>query len=685
MLYTEKDQKYKRYTVTTALPYANGPVHIGHLAGVYVPADIYARYLRSQGEDVAFIGGSDEHGVPITIKARREGVTPQDIVDRYHGIIKDSMKEFGVNFDIYSRTSCEEHAKTASAYFKKLYDEGKFIEKVSQQLYDEEAHQFLADRYVTGTCPKCGNEHAYGDQCEACGSSLNATDLINPKSALSGSKPVMKETKHWFLPLDQDEPWLREWILEQHKDWKTNVYGQCKSWIDAGLQPRAVTRDLDWGVKVPVEGADGKVLYVWFDAPIGYISFTKQLKGDDWEKWWKSEDTKLVHFIGKDNIVFHCIIFPSMLKADGSYILPENVPANEFLNLEGDKISTSRNWAVWLHEYLKDFPGKQDVLRYTLCSNAPETKDNDFSWKDFQLKNNSELVAILGNFVNRTLVLTHKFFEGKVPALGSLTELDQQVLAEMKEYPEKIGRSIETYRFREALSEMMNLARLGNKYLTETEPWKLIKTDPMRTATVMNINLQICANLAILCEPFLPFSAEKLRKMLNIEQLGWREAGGMLLDEGKQLEAAEIMFEKIEDAAIEAQLNRLAEIKKQNELNAWSPKEVKPIVSFDDFGKLDIRVGTVVECTKVPKADKLLQFKIDEGTGTPRTILSGIAKYYPEPEKLVGMQVCFIANFAPKKLKGIDSNGMILSAEDRDGRLVLITPSQKVAEGCNVG
>ncbi len=685
MLYTEKDQKYKRYTVTTALPYANGPVHIGHLAGVYVPADIYARYLRSQGEDVAFIGGSDEHGVPITIKARREGVTPQDIVDRYHGIIKDSMKEFGVNFDIYSRTSCEEHAKTASAYFKKLYDEGKFIEKVSQQLYDEEAHQFLADRYVTGTCPKCGNEHAYGDQCEACGSSLNATDLINPKSALSGSKPVMKETKHWFLPLDQDEPWLREWILEQHKDWKTNVYGQCKSWIDAGLQPRAVTRDLDWGVKVPVEGADGKVLYVWFDAPIGYISFTKQLKGDDWEKWWKSEDTKLVHFIGKDNIVFHCIIFPSMLKADGSYILPENVPANEFLNLEGDKISTSRNWAVWLHEYLKDFPGKQDVLRYTLCSNAPETKDNDFSWKDFQLKNNSELVAILGNFVNRTLVLTHKFFEGKVPALGSLTELDQQVLAEMKEYPEKIGRSIETYRFREALSEMMNLARLGNKYLTETEPWKLIKTDPVRTATVMNINLQICANLAILCEPFLPFSAEKLRKMLNIEQLGWREAGGMLLEEGKQLEAAEIMFEKIEDAAIEAQLNRLAEIKKQNELNAWSPKEVKPIVSFDDFGKLDIRVGTVVECTKVPKADKLLQFKIDEGTGTPRTILSGIAKYYPEPEKLVGMQVCFIANFAPKKLKGIDSNGMILSAEDRDGRLVLITPSQKVAEGCNVG
>lgn len=685
MLYTEKDQKYKRYTVTSALPYANGPVHIGHLAGVYVPADIYARYLRSQGEEVAFIGGSDEHGVPITIKARKEGVTPQDIVDRYHNIIKDSMKEFGVSFDIYSRTSCEEHSKTASEYFKKLYNDGKFVEKVSQQLYDEEAKQFLADRYVTGTCPKCGNEHAYGDQCEACGTSLNATDLINPKSALSGSKPVLKETKHWFLPLNEDEPWLREWILEQHKEWKTNVYGQCKSWIDAGLQPRAVTRDLDWGVKVPVEGADGKVLYVWFDAPIGYISFTKQLKGDDWEKWWKNEDTKLVHFIGKDNIVFHCIIFPSMLKAEGSYILPENVPANEFLNLEGDKISTSRNWAVWLHEYLRDFPGKQDVLRYTLCSNAPETKDNDFSWKDFQLKNNSELVAILGNFVNRTLVLTHKFFEGKVPHLGPLTELDNQVLEELKEYPEKIGRSIETYRFREALSEMMNLARLGNKYLTETEPWKLIKTDAERTATVMNINLQICANLSILCEPFIPFSAEKLLKMLNIEKMGWRKAGGFLLEEGKELQPAEIMFEKIEDATIDAQLTRLAEIKKQNELNAWAPNEVKPLVSFDDFGKLDIRVGTVVECTKVPKADKLLMFKIDEGTGSLRTILSGIAKYYPEPEKLVGMQVCFIANFAPKKLKGIDSNGMILSAEDRDGRLVLVTPSQKVAEGCNIG
>ena len=684
MLYNEKDQKYKRFTVTSALPYANGPVHIGHLAGVYVPADIYARYLRSQGEDVIYIGGSDEHGVPITIKARKEGVTPQDIVDRYHGIIKESMKEFGISFDIYSRTSCEEHSKTASEFFKKLYNEGKFIEKVSMQLYDEDAHQFLADRYVTGTCPKCGNDHAYGDQCEACGTSLNATDLINPKSALSGSKPVLKETRHWFLPLDKDEPWLREWILEQHKEWKPNVYGQCKSWIDAGLQPRAVTRDLDWGVDVPIEGAEGKVLYVWFDAPIGYISFTKQLT-PDWEKWWKDKDTKLVHFIGKDNIVFHCIIFPSMLKAEGSYILPENVPANEFLNLEGDKISTSRNWAVWLHEYLRDFPGRQDVLRYTLCSNAPETKDNDFSWKDFQLKNNSELVAILGNFVNRTLVLTHKFFGGEVPNIGTLTDLDKETLEELKQYPEKIGKSIELYRFREGLAEMMNLARLGNKYLTETEPWKLIKSDANRTATVLNIALQICASLAIVSEPFIPFSAEKLRNMLNMEKLGWENAGKTLLHEGSKLKPAEIMFEKIEDEAINNQLNRLAEIKKQNELNAWQPNAIKETVAFDDFGRVDIRVGTILECTKVPKADKLLQFKIDDGTGSPRTIVSGIAKYYTEPEKLVGMQICFIANFSPKKLKGVNSNGMILSAEDRDGRLVLVTPSQKVANGCNVG
>ncbi len=687
MVYTEKDKNYHRYTVTSALPYANGPVHIGHLAGVYVPADVYVRYLRAQGEEVMFIGGSDEHGVPITIKARKEGVTPQDIVDRYHKIIKDSFAELGISFDIYSRTSSKEHHETAAAYFKKLYDEGKFVEKVSQQYYDEEAGCFLADRYITGTCPHCGNEHAYGDQCEACGTSLNATDLINPKSALSGSKPVLKETKHWFLPLDQDEPWLRQWILEEHKgDWKTNVYGQCKSWIDAGLQPRAVTRDLDWGVKVPVEGADGKVLYVWFDAPIGYISFTKQLKGDDWEKWWKDRDTKLVHFIGKDNIVFHCIIFPSMLHADGSYILPANVPANEFLNLEGDKISTSRNWAVWLHEYLKDFPGKQDVLRYTLCSNAPETKDNDFTWKDFQLKNNSELVAILGNFVNRTLVLTHKFYQGRVPACGPLGEAERELVKEMATFPERIGRSIETYRFREALSEMMNLARLGNKYLTDTEPWKLVKTDPERTATVMNLSLQICANLAILCAPFLPFTADKLHLMLNLPAKGWQDAGKAdLLPEGHTIGTSELLFEQISDETIQAQVDRLQATKEQNALSAWKPAEVKPSVTIDDFGRMDIRVATILACSKVPKADKLLQFSLDDGTGTPRTIVSGIAKCYPEPEKLVGRQVCFIANFPPRKLKGVESQGMILSAEDKDGRLVLLTPSDLVSPGCSVG
>ncbi len=692
MVYTDKDKKYRRYTVTSALPYANGPVHIGHLAGVYVPADVYVRYLRAQGEQVMFIGGSDEHGVPITIKARKEGCTPQDIVDRYHKIIKDSFAELGISFDIYSRTSSKEHHETAAAYFKKLYDEGKFVEKVSMQYYDEEAGCFLADRYITGTCPHCGNERAYGDQCEACGTSLNATDLINPKSALSGSKPVLKETKHWFLPLDQDEPWLREWILEGHKgDWKTNVYGQCKSWIDAGLQPRAVTRDLDWGVKVPVEGADGKVLYVWFDAPIGYISFTKQLKGDDWEKWWKDQDTKLVHFIGKDNIVFHCIIFPSMLHADGSYILPANVPANEFLNLEGDKISTSRNWAVWLHEYLKEFPGKQDVLRYTLCSNAPETKDNDFTWKDFQLKNNSELVAILGNFVNRTLVLTHKFYGGKVPARTQAIKqsgnqaIDDEVVKELATFPEKIGRSIETYRFREALAEMMNLARLGNKYLTDTEPWKLIKSDPERTATVMNLSLQICANLAVLCAPFLPFTADKMHRIMNLQALGWKDAGRAdLLMEGHQIDQPELLFEQISDETIQAQVDKLQATKAQNELNAWQPAAVKENVTIDDFGKMDIRVGTILECCKVPKADKLLQFKIEDGMGT-RTIVSGIAKYYPDPQALVGKQVCFIANFPPRKLKGVESQGMILSAEDKDGRLVLLTPSDVVTPGCNVG
>ncbi|MBR1850005.1 MAG: methionine--tRNA ligase [Bacteroidales bacterium] len=687
MLYTTNDRKYKRFTITSALPYANGPVHIGHMAGVYLPADIYARYLRSQGEEVIFIGGSDEHGVPITIKARKEGCTPQDIVDRYHKIIKDSFADFGVSFDVYSRTSSPEHHHTAAEYFKKLYDEGKFVEKTSEQYYDEEAHQYLADRYITGTCPHCGNDHAYGDQCEACGTSLNATDLINPRSALSGSKPVLKETKHWFLPLDKDEPWLRQWILEGHKDdWKTNVYGQCKSWIDAGLQPRAVTRDLDWGVKVPIEGADGKVLYVWFDAPIGYISFTKEIKGNDWERWWKADDTKLVHFIGKDNIVFHCIIFPSMLHADGSYILPANVPANEFLNLEGDKISTSRNWAVWLHEYLHDFPGKQDVLRYTLCANAPETKDNDFTWKDFQLKNNSELVAILGNFVNRTLVLTHKFYGGRIPACGPLTEAEKEVVSQLAAFPERVGHSIELYRFREALAEMMNLARLGNKYLTDTEPWKLVKTDPERTATVLNLSLQICANLAILAEPFLPFTAEKMRRIMNLPILGWAQAGRAdLLAEGHQTAQPELLFEQIADETIQAQVDRLLRTKEQNALNAWQPAEVKPNVTIDDFGRLDLRVATVLQCSKVPKADKLLQFSLDDGTGTPRTIVSGIAKFYPEPEKLVGRQVCFIANFPPRKLKGVESQGMILSAEDKDGRLVLLQPSDLVSPGCNVG
>ena len=682
-MYTES--KYKRYTVTTALPYANGPVHIGHLAGVYVPADIYVRYLRAMGEDVLFIGGSDEHGVPITIKARKEGCTPQDIVDRYHGIIKESFAELGISFDIYSRTSCKEHHETAAAYFKKLYEAGKFIEKSSLQYYDEEAHQFLADRYITGTCPHCGNENAYGDQCEACGTSLNPTDLINPKSALSGSQPVMRETRHWFLPLDKDEPWLRQWILEGHKDWKTNVYGQCKSWIDAGLQPRAVTRDLDWGVKVPIEGADGKVLYVWFDAPIGYISFTRQLKGDDWEKWWKDQETKLVHFIGKDNIVFHCIIFPSMLHADGSYILPANVPANEFLNLEGDKISTSRNWAVWLHEYLKDFPGKQDVLRYVLCSNAPETKDNDFTWKDSQLKNNSELVAIFGNFVHRTLVLTHKYNGGKVPAAGTAGELELQLVKEMESFPERIGRAIETYHFRDALAEMMNLARLGNKYLTETEPWKRIKENPDEAMTALHYSLQICANLAILCRPFLPFTADKLSRMLHLEAADWQAAGSArLLPEGGLLETPELLFEKVEDTAIDAQMQRLAETKRANEQQAWKPEPYKEKVSFEDFQKVDIRVGTVLECTKVPKADKLLQFLIDDGDKR-RTIVSGIAQSYPEPEKLVGLQVCFIANFEPRKLKGVVSEGMLLSAADKDGRLVLLTTQSPVTAGVSVG
>ena len=677
------EKNFKRTLVTTALPYANGPVHIGHLAGVYVPADIYTRYLRLKGEDVILIGGSDEHGVPITIKARNEGVTPQDIVDRYHGIIKKSFEEFGISFDIYSRTTSKIHHETASNFFRKLYDEGKFIEKTSAQYYDEEAGQFLADRYITGTCPHCKNENAYGDQCEACGTSLNATDLINPKSTISGSVPVLKDTKHWYLPLDQHEPFLREWILEGHKEWKTNVYGQCKSWLDMGLQPRAVSRDIDWGVPVPVEGAEGKVLYVWFDAPIGYISNTKELLPDTWELYWKDKETKLVHFIGKDNIVFHCIVFPAMLKAEGSYILPENVPANEFLNLEGDKISTSRNWAVWLHEYLVDFPEKQDVLRYVLTANAPETKDNDFTWRDFQARNNNELVAILGNFINRSIVLTHKYFEGKVPVAGELTEYDNATIAEFAQVKEEIEKLLQNYRFRDALKEAMNLARIGNKYLADTEPWKLAKTDMERVATIMNVALQISANLAIAFEPFLPFSAAKLRGMLNMTECNWSRLGEMnILAEGAEINAPELLFEKIEDAEIEAQIQRLQDTKVANELKNKKANPIAENIDFEDFLKLDIRVGTVLECTKVPKADKLLMFKIDDGLGG-RTIVSGIAKHYA-PEELVGKQVCFIANLAPRKIKGIESQGMILSAEDFDGKLVVTTTQKEVAPGSEV-
>ena len=677
------EKKFKRTLVTTALPYANGPVHIGHLAGVYVPADIYTRYLRLKGEDVIMIGGSDEHGVPITIKARKEGVSPQDIVDRYHKLIKESFEEFGISFDIYSRTTSEIHSKTASDFFRKLYDKGEFIEKVTEQYYDEEAQQFLADRYIIGTCPHCHNERAYGDQCEACGSSLNSTDLIDPKSAISGSKPVLRKTKHWYLPLDKWEPFMRQWILEEHKEWRPNVYGQCKSWIDLGLQPRAVSRDLDWGVPVPVEGAEGKVLYVWFDAPIGYISNTKELLPDSWEKYWKDPETKLVHFIGKDNIVFHCIIFPAMLKAEGSYILPDNVPANEFLNLEGDKISTSRNWAVWLHEYLNDFPGKQDVLRYVLTANAPETKDNDFTWKDFQARNNSELVAILGNFINRAVVLTHKFFDGKVPARNGLTDYDTATLAEISKIKADIENNLNNYRFRDAQKEAMNLARLGNKYLAETEPWKLAKTDMERVATIMNVALQIAANIAVAFEPFLPFSAAKIRRILHMENCQWNMLGNdNLLEAGKELAEPELIFEKIEDDAIEAQIKRLADIKEANKRNNWQAAPIRENIEFDDFTKLDIRVGKVLECTKVPKADKLLQFRIDDGLGG-RTIVSGIAQHYA-PEDLVGKQVCFVANLAPRKLRGIESQGMILSAEDADGKLVVITPAGEVAPGSEV-
>jgi methionyl-tRNA synthetase len=672
-------KKFKRYLVTSALPYANGPIHIGHLAGVYIPSDIYTRFLRIKGEEVISICGSDEHGVPITLKARNEGVTPQQIVDRYHNLNKKAFADFGISFDIYSRTSNKVHYETASDFFLKLYNKGEFSEKVSNQYFDEEAGCFLADRYIVGTCPHCGNENAYGDQCEKCGTSLSPTDLINPHSTISGSKPVMKETLHWYLPLDKYEPWLRKWILEDHKEWKTNVYGQCKSWLDQGLQPRAVSRDLDWGVPVPVKGAKGKVLYVWFDAPIGYISATKELT-PDWEKFWKDPETKMVHFIGKDNIVFHCIVFPSMLNAEGSFILPENVPANEFLNLESDKISTSRNWAVWLHEYLEDFPGRQDVLRYTLCANAPETKDNDFTWKDFQARNNNELVAILGNFVNRTLVLTNNYYGGLVPERGQTDKYDKEVLEEIGNIKSNVENNLENFRFREALKEAMNLARLGNKYLADTEPWKVVKTDPERVKTILNIALQITANLTIVCEPFLPFSMEKLRGWINITNPVWSNAGKTgLLAPGHQTSKPELLFGKIEDSAINYQIEKLLNTKKANESAAAKVVPSKDPVSFDDFSKIDIRTATILEAEKVPKTTKLLKLKIDTGIDI-RTIVSGIAEYY-EPHSIIGKQISIVANLEPRKIKGIESKGMILMAEDKNGNLVLVSPADKVANG----
>ncbi len=673
--------KFKRNLVTTALPYANGPVHIGHLAGGYVPADIYVRYLRKKGEDVAFIGGSDEHGVPITIKAQKEGVTPQDIVDRYHKIIKDSFEELGISFDIYSRTSSKTHHDLSSAFFKKLYDEGKFIEKTSMQFYDEKAGQFLADRYIVGKCPHCGNERAYGDQCEACGTSLNATDLIDPVSAITGNKPELKETKHWYLPLDQYEGWLKEWILEEHKEWKPNVYGQCKSWLDNGLQPRAVTRDLDWGVPVPIEGAEGKVLYVWFDAPIGYISATKDLT-PEWEKYWKDPETRMIHFIGKDNIVFHCIIFPAMLKAEGSYILPDNVPANEFLNLEGDKISTSRNWAVWLHEYLVEFPGKQDVLRYVLTANAPETKDNDFTWKDFQTRNNSELVAIYGNFINRTLVLTQKYFANRVPERGELTDYDKEVLAEIPQIVERVEKSLETFHFRDALKEAMNLARLGNKYLADTEPWKVIKTDERRVKTILNICLQISANLSTLMEPFMPFSSQKLREFMNIDVIDWDKMGDGVIPAGHELGEAGLLFEKIEDATIQAQIDKLLATKKANEMASVKAAPAKENIQFEDFMKMDIRVGKIIAAEKVAKTKKLMKLTVDTGIDQ-RTIVSGIAEHYI-PEEVIGRQVSVLINLEPKPLKGIVSQGMILMAENADGTLSFVSPDKEVKPGSEV-
>ncbi len=673
---------FKRTLITTALPYANGPIHIGHLAGVYVPADIYVRYLRLKNEDVLMIGGSDEHGVPITLKAKNEGITPQDVVDKFHKIIKESFQKFGISFDVYSRTSAKIHHETASEIFRKLYDTGKLVEKTSEQYFDEANNQFLADRYITGTCPKCGFERAYGDQCESCGTALSPTELINPVSMISGNAPVLKETKHWYMPLDQYEPWLREWILEGHKEWKPNVYGQVKSWIDGGLQPRAVTRDLDWGVPVPVEGTEGKVLYVWFDAPIGYISATKELT-PNWELYWKDKETRMLHFIGKDNIVFHCIIFPSMLKAEGTYNLPDNVPANEFLNLEGDKISTSRNWAVWLHEYLDEFPGKEDVLKYVLTANAPETKDNDFTWKDFQARNNNELVAILGNFVNRALVLTQKYFGGKVPECGALTDTDKETLASVSVIKAEVEKSLDNFRFREALKNAMDLARLGNKYLADEEPWKVIKTDEERVKTILNISLQITANLTICLEPFLPFSMEKLRGFINLEKLDWGKLGETnLLKAGHQLNTPELLFEKIEDDVIEKQVQKLLDTKKANELAQAKASPAKENIEYDDFSKMDIRVGTVIEAEKVAKTKKLLKLKIDTGIDQ-RTVVSGIAEYY-EPEALIGKQVSILVNLAPKNLKGIESQGMILCAENADGSLSVVSPDKIVKNGAEV-
>lgn len=690
-----EEKKFKRTTVTAALPYANGGVHIGHLAGVYVPADIYVRYLRLKKQDVVFIGGSDEHGVPITIRAKKEGITPQDVCDRYHKIIKDSFKEFGISFDIYSRTTSKVHSKLASDFFRKLYDDGKLIEKESEQLYDPEAKQFLADRYVMGTCPHCGNPNAYGDQCEKCGSDLSPMELINPHSTISGAKPELRKTKNWYLPLNQYQDWLKQWILEGHKEWRPNVYGQCKSWLDMDLQPRAMTRDLDWGIPVPVEGAEGKVLYVWFDAPIGYISNTKELCDADperwgsWEKWWKDPETRLIHFIGKDNIVFHCLIFPVMLKAHGGYILPDNVPANEFLNLENDKISTSRNWAVWLDEYLKDFPGKQDVLRYVLTANAPETKDNNFTWKDFQERNNSELVAIYGNFVNRALQLTKKYWNGVVPACGELLDVDKQAIQEFKDVKEKVEQYLDNFKFREAQKEAMNLARIGNKYITECEPWKVWKTDPKRVETILNISLQLVANLAIAFEPFLPFSSKKLREMINLKDFDWAELGSTtLLEAGHQLAEPQLLFEKIEDEAIQHQLDKLAATKEANEkaqaAKDYKAEPVKPNIPFDEWEKLDIRVGHIKDCQAVKKSNKLLQFTLDDGSGTDRTILSGIAKFY-KPEDLIGKDVLFIANLAPRKMMGIESQGMILSALNFDGSLSVTTTLGAVKPGSQVG